>query len=193
MRTPSPVLRVPGALVAVLAGCVTPTVRSSEALSSHAVNIAPEPANGIRVRGRCQIAPSKPPVASGALIVRVEAGRCHLTHLGTVSVEVEQQLHVVLGTQSAQITLTTADGGRVRLSEVGASDGRGDTLRFNGAARVVGGSGRFGSATGAVRMEGGTTSGDGRGGRAGSGVLKIDGWITYQGAEPSAAAEGGDR
>jgi len=186
-------LLLPGALVTILAGCVAPALRSSAPLSSHSVNIATEPANAIRVRGRCEIAASQPPVANGALIVRVDAGQCQLTHLGTVRVEVEQQINVVLGTQSAQITLTTTDGARVRLSAVGDSDGRGDSVRFNGAARVVGGTGRFGSTTGAVRTEGITMSGDRRGGRSGSAVLKIDGWIAYQGAEPSGAAQGNGR
>jgi hypothetical protein len=155
--------------------------------------MATEPANGIRIRGRCEIAPSMRPIASRALVVRVDTGRCHLTHLGTVRVDVEQQVNVVLGTQSAQLTLTTADGAEVQLSVVGDSDGRGDSLRFTGAARVVGGTGRFGSATGAVRTEGAMTSPDRRDGRGGTGVLKIDGWITYQGAEPSGAAEASNR
>src|SRR5688500_12160035 len=124
VRTSPAVLVVTGAIVAVLAGCVTPATRSSGQLSSHAVNIPSEPANGIRVRGRCDIAPGRSGMASHALIVRVDMGRCHLTHLGAVRVEVENQFNLVLGTQSTQLMLTTADGAQVRMSVVGDSDGR---------------------------------------------------------------------
>jgi hypothetical protein len=94
-----------------------------------------------------------------------------------VRVDVERQLNVALGTQRAQITLTTADGAQVQLSEAGDSDGRGDSSRFSGAARVVSGTGRFWGATGTVRTQGAATSGGARG------VLKIDGWIAYQGGD----------
>lgn len=190
MQTSPAVLVVTGAIVAVLAGCVTPATRSSGQLSSHAVNIPSEPANGIRVRGRCDIAPGRSGMASHALLVRVDMGRCHLTHLGAVRVEVENQFNLVLGTQSTQLMLTTADGAQVRMSVVGDSDGRRDPLRFNGAARVVGGTGRFSSATGAARTEGATAAGGEHGGER---VLKIDGWITYPSAELSGTTEGGDR
>jgi hypothetical protein len=156
----------------------------------HGLTIATEPANGIRVRGRCEIAPSQPPIASRAFIVHVGAGLCHLTHLGTVRVEVEQQLNVVLGTQTAQLTLTTPDGSQLWLSSVGDSEGSGRSLRFNGAARAVGGTGPFASAIGAVRTDGDATSG---GGRNRSRVLKIDGWIAYQGTAPRATLEDRDR
>ena len=102
----------------------------------------------------------------------------------------EQRINVALGTQSALLTLTTADGAEVRLSSAGDSNGRKGSLRFNGAARVVGGTGRFSSAIGAIRTEGGAPNG---GERGGNGVLRIDGWITYPGGEPSGAAEGGER
>ena len=194
MRTPPAVFVLPGAVFAVLAGCAAPVARTSVPLSRHSVSVGTEPANGIRVRGRCEVAPSLTPITSRAQIVRVDAGWCHLTHLGTVSVEVEQELNVALGTQSAQLTLTTADGAQVQLSAVGDSDGRVNPTRFNGAARVVGGTGRFWKAIGAVRTEGATMSRDIRGGRVGgSGVLKIDGWIAYEGVGPSGAEEGGDR
>lgn len=156
----------------------------------HGLTIATEPANGIRVRGRCEIAPSQPPIASRTFIVHLGAGLCHLTHLGTVRVEVEQQLNVVLGTQTAQLTLTTPDGARLWLSSVGDTEGSGDSLRFNGAARMVGGTGSFGSAIGAVRTDGAATSG---GGRNRSRVLKIDGWIAYHGTAPSATVKDRDR
>ena len=183
-------LLLPAALIVALAGCVTPATRSSTRLSSDAVTIATEPANGIRVRGWCDIAPSLRPIAREALIVRVDAGRCHLTHLGTVRVEVDQQFNVARGTRLAQLTLTTEDGAKVQLAAAGDADGRGDLLRSTGAARVVGGTGRFGVVIGAVRTAGATKSSRGR---AEGGTFKIDGWIAYQSIEPSGATERRDR
>jgi len=193
VRTPPAVLVVPGAFLTVLAGCIAPAARSSGALSGHAVNIAAAPAHAIRLRGRCVIAPSQQPIANRTYIVRVAVGECHLTHLGMVRAEVEQQVNVALGTHGTQLTLTTADGAAVWLSAFGDTDGGGDPLRFTGAARVVGGTHRFGSVTGEARTEGVRSSGDRRGGRGEIGVVKIDGWITYQGAERSGAAERGGR
>src|SRR5215207_357625 len=121
MRQPSLSMLV----LMVQAGCLGAASASNQVfanrsmLESHPAP-ASRPIGGVDVRGGCDVIPAAPPtVARRDRLRRTDIGRCHLSHLGWVKVQAEQHFDFGARTESAQLTLTTADGDEIRASNVG--------------------------------------------------------------------------
>jgi hypothetical protein len=184
---------VPTALfVLALAGCTgnaptAPTTLPAASLagthtaqafeSGIAAQKSPAP---LPIQGRCEASYAAPPVVAPPFIRHVSVGTCQLSHLGRVSLRTEAEINLATGVQVAAVTFTAANGDRLRVSSVGTGTPTGTTtVHFIGTATIVGGTGRFASATGEMAVEGDVDS------ATGDARFSYNGWITYDASDRS--------
>ena len=131
----------------------------------------------VPIAGRCVSADAQPPVVSFPFIDQVITGTCEFSHLGRTSMSLLQ--HVDLRTGSVgQLTLTAANGDALQITQSAVATDVGPSVRtFVGVATVVGGTGRFASATGTLTLNG-TLTFDQTG--IGHAVSTYDGSIAYR-------------
>jgi hypothetical protein len=143
------------------------------------VRLASVTANGggslaLPIGGSCVTTPVAPPVFTPPILQQTDRGICQLSHLGRATSFGTQRINVVARSETAEVTFTAANGDAVYTTNVGANTETGPTtIRFVGTMTIVGGTGRFRSATGQMRAEGTADL------VTGSGQLTLDGWIAF--------------
>jgi hypothetical protein len=134
----------------------------------------------VPIGGSCETSLAAPPIVTPPILTQNDVGVCQLAHLGRVSVYDTQQINLATGTETAQVTFTAANGDELRLTNVGANERMGPTtIRFTGTMTVVGGTGRFASATGQITADGTADL------VSGQGWITLDGSIAYDASNRS--------
>jgi hypothetical protein len=168
-RTPSSVPALGLALALILAGCDAVAPTSVEPILARQVGHQPVP-----LKGSCELAMQPAEPIGPGIIWQRDVGSCQLTHLGRADFVSDKVIDVWAGTQTAQVTLTAANGDLLHANGAGTSTlvapGR---FAFRAVLTLTGGTGRFSAAAGEVVSEGEAdlVSGIAR--------LTMAGWIAY--------------
>jgi hypothetical protein len=132
------------------------------------------------VSGSCETTPVAPPVVVFPILRQEDTGICQLSHLGRTVLHAFRVVNLANGTQVAQITYTAANGDVLRTTAVGTSSPPGPTsFLFTGTTTIVGGTGRFANATGALQAEGEVNL------ITANASISYDGWIAYDASDRS--------
>jgi len=107
------------------------------------------------VSGSCETTAAAPPVVTFPILREEDTGICRLSHLGRTAFHAFRVVNLATGTQTAEITLTAANGDLLRTSDVSMRTAFLPTsFLFTGTTTIVSGTGRFANATGALQAEG---------------------------------------
>ncbi len=169
-------------LILAIAGCsgddITGLTPVARAVSRTSTTSRAAAAN--HVRGSCETTPVAPPVVVFPILQQEDIGTCQLSHLGRTVLHAFRVVNLVNGTQVAQITYTAANGDVLRTTAVGTSSPPGPTsFLFTGTTTIVGGTGRFANATGALQAEGEVNL------ITANASIAYDGWIAYDASDRS--------
>jgi hypothetical protein len=163
-------------LVLVLAGCGAdaPTAVTSRVPDASANRAA----IGLSISGHCETTPLTPPVVTFPILRQEDTGSCQFSRLGRATVHASRVVNLVTGTQVADITFTAANGDILRTTAVGAISSSGPTsFRFTGTNTIVGGTGRFTSATGELQAIGVVDL------ATSNASTSYEGWISYEASD----------
>jgi hypothetical protein len=167
----APALLLPLILAACAADLSQPTtpdaasfVRGSDARGASVAH---------HLTGQCDmtfsIVPSAPPI-----VRQEDAGTCELSQLGASATTGTQAINFGTGTQSATRSFTAANGDALWATSAGTSSSGGPGLvNFDATLTIIGGTGRFTNATGAVHDWGTANL------ITHAVSLSLDGWISY--------------
>jgi hypothetical protein len=169
-------------LVSVVAGCsgdnVTGLTANASTITATSATI--RAAAATHVSGSCETTPVAPPVVVFPILRQEDTGICQLSHLGRTVLHAFRVVNLANGTQVAQITYTAANGDVLRTTAVGTSSPPGPTsFLFTGTTTIVGGTGRFANATGALQAEGEVNL------ITATALISYDGWIAYDASDRS--------
>ncbi|MGH7576018.1 MAG: hypothetical protein ACREM1_12950 [Longimicrobiales bacterium] len=107
------------------------------------------------VSGTCTSLWNPPPVPPAGVHRQIDVGVCELTPFGRVLLAGELEIDFAAGTQTGTRTFTIIGGDELHTEVVGGSSIRHETtVSFSSTFRIVGGTGRFTSATGELGVEG---------------------------------------
>ena len=144
-------------LVSVVAGCsgdnVTGLTANASAITATSATI--RAAAATHVSGSCETTAAAPPVVTFPILREEDIGVCQLSHLGRTAFHAFRVVNLATGTQTAEITLTAANGDLLRTTDVSMRTAFLPTsFLFTGTTTIVSGTGRFANATGTLQAEG---------------------------------------
>jgi hypothetical protein len=168
----------------VIGGCSRDNVTglTPNAAATTRTSAASRAVAATHVSGSCETTSVAPPVVTFPILREEDTGICRLSHLGRTVFHALRVVNLANGTQVAQITLTAANGDLLRTTDVSTRIATLPTsFLFKGTTTIVGGTGRFANATGALQAEGQVdlitiTS---------AASISYDGWITYDASDRS--------
>ena len=132
------------------------------------------------IAGECDVTftvlPSSPPI-----VRQTDAGTCQLAHLGASTTVGAQTINFATGTQTAERSFTAANGDVLRATSAGTSKPGTvpGTIDFDAMLTIVGGTGRFASATGQVHDWGTANL------ITHAVTISLDGWLAYDASDRS--------
>jgi hypothetical protein len=146
----------------------------SAALAGHLAVVEPKPRPA---GGSCVTTVAPAGFAFPYLTITID-GVCNLRHLGRATMRATQVIDVTTGLFSNETTYTAANGDELYTTFAGVSTSPPGSLdvTFDGTETFVGGTGRFGPATGTTVAEGSATLAPDQ---SGVGEYSMEGWITF--------------
>jgi hypothetical protein len=169
-------------LALALTGCAeqpsTPMDPNGAALARAGAEV--QAAKAVPISGRCTTTFAPIPRPLPAVYRQVATGVCQLSHLGSTSLLLVQDINFAAGTQtSVEVTYTAANGDVLRAANVGTSARSGNGVAFSATVTFVGGTGRFAKATGQAHVTGTADF------IANTSAYTIEGEISYDAADRS--------